>query len=752
MNFNNPFELLNSSNINNLNFHENIDKTIITYIDDLISKQKNFNDLDYFCNNRLKDYELPTHINKKNVSTNFFLDLHGSAKGKRGVIKIPENVYVIALEHNGITWSNDNISYLLERMKIQNIFNESFLKAIVTEISLLELFQLKTGLNHKSINDILNDRSLYIQKYYKVYNPNNNIDNFILQSDEKNAFYTGLYKLPTKSYIAYQKNEENKEEINESWTLVKSKSKFKSNSRLFNVSKSINETWKVISHTKIKNALFNPESEYNQDIIKKLIYPNNNNLRIEQNDYYTLHLNYLKRFKSNPKFRARLESMYTLKEDLNINVTNGTNKNKSKVLSFKNLLKKVIDKVKPTSNKPLILFCNFCTSNDKIYYPQYSFIKKENSPEFLTIISENKNENNEDNENNKLKYLNYEKYVLKNRELTLDDYNENIQRMIFDIIMCENIYNVYFNKINSKILRIKKRYNENIYEKIKDDVILYLELINEENKNMKEIKECEKRINDFYKSTNITNFYKKMEIYKSNLYKIFEENNQHLINILCSDILHETKRLFTLFNKTNIYYNSKKIYFKQIRYFYNTFYPSSYFFTGNCTNSHSFLQYVLFIVYAHTRKTIKSLVYNTFENTTFNNSNHSNIKLKDDYISRIIDIHYKHKNKKISIIFGYDRIMYNVIYDLHKIYTNNNIHFGVHKRQHKALMSDLNEYYNLYLKDKNIYKYIGNVKNDYLNIQNMFENKNYTKSDLKEIRKRSRNKYKNNNFPLLSWL
>ncbi len=138
--FNNPFNALNLSNINNIDLHHIINENIIKYSKDLIKENKSYDDFQYFCNNRLNDYELSTNINKRNVSTNFLIDLHGSAKNKKSKIIIPKNVYIIALEHNGTNWSSQTINYLFERMKLQNIYDESFIKSIITELSLLELF------------------------------------------------------------------------------------------------------------------------------------------------------------------------------------------------------------------------------------------------------------------------------------------------------------------------------------------------------------------------------------------------------------------------------------------------------------------------------------------------------------------------------------------------------------------------------------------------------------------------------------
>ncbi len=729
--FYNPFELLNSTNINNLNLQHDINRKIIQYANDLIDKRESLDNFDYFVKTRLNNYDLPTNINKRNVSTNFLLNLHGSAINKRNFIKVPKNVYLISLEHNGTIWHTKNIDYLLERIKLQNNINETFIKSIIVEQSLFELFKIKEELKEEfSIDEILNNRDLYIQKYYKVYGHNDKINDFDLNSDEKDQFYTGLFKLPVKSYIVYNQEEE----VEEGWSLVQTKKvKNKSNLERVNHSANINSKWKVISHTKIKNALYHPENEISQNIIYQLIYPNEKNIRIEQNDYYTLHLNYLERLKSNLKLEKRLESMYTLKRNLNVNVQTLKNVKKHKILSFKNILQKLIDKVKPTTSKPLILFCNFCTLNKNPYYPQDNIIKNENKNEYNhEYKSENKHESLL---NNNLIYLDYEKYVLNEKVLSKVNYIENVKKMIFDLYLCNAIYDLYIKKINKKVFNIKYNHNSSILNLIKDDINNYIKIIEETNVNKNEIKKYENRINDFYHSDYIIKLNKDIEDYKNILYENYLKNDVNIMNELCKDILYETYRLFKLLKKEKIYYNSSKRYFKEIRFFYNTFYPLSYFFTGNCTYAHTFIQYLLFIVYSHTRKVIKSFVYTTFKNlSNINNSNRVNIK--DDYISKIIDIHYKNRTKKIPIISFYDTIIYNIIYDLHKVYTNNNITFGVYKRQYKSLLIDLHEYYDLYLENKDIYEDIGNLHNVFIEPKNIFENKNYSVEKIAEIKKK----------------
>lgn len=744
MSSNNPFSLLNSSNINNLNLKHDIKSIILQYVEDLQKKNKKYNDFNYFVNNRLHDYDLPTNINNRNLSTNYYLHLHGSTHDRKGLIKIPKNVYIISLETHGKTWNSMIINYLFERMKLQNDFSESFIKSIIIETSLLELFKLqevvKNHNNNKlSIEEILNNPEIYIQKYFKVYKHNDKIHDFDLQSDEKHLFYSGLFKLPSKSYIAYQKNVEEESEENNGFVLVKSR-KGKSRNRSESINKNLNVHTKVISHRKIKEALFNPNHEINQNIIQKLLYPTNTNIRIEENDYYTVHSNYLMALKANIKFGTRLNKMGTFKRNLSINVRNLTNNAKTKVLSFKNILQKIVLKVKPTNEKPFILFCNFCTTKeDEVYYPQNNIIYNENIPS----PPPNKTENNV---RNSLIYLDYEKYVLNEHRLTKNQYLEEIQRMMFDLHLADAIGNIYINKINIKILNDNRTIETDFVNSIKNDVNEYIEIIKKDSTNILNIKYYENVINDFYNSEDI----KQLDIvilkYKNHLYQLFLQNDLNKINTLCKEILFETQRLFNNMKKAKIYYNSKKRVFKEINYFYNTFYPPIHFFTGNCTYAYTFIQYLLFIVYANTRKIIKSQIYHSFENVSnINNSNNLNIKIKDDYISRIINIHYKSRNKKIGIISYYDSILYHVIYDLHRIYTNNNVEFGVHKKQFKSLLADLGDYYHLYLKNDNIYDNIGNLSTNFVNPENVFENINYNENEMRILENRRRNSRKSNN-------
>ncbi len=747
MNFNNPFSILNSSNINNLNLKNDIHTTLLKYIKDLQKNNKKYNDFDYFVNTRLKDYDLPNHINQRNLSSNYFLHLHGSTNDKKGFIKIPKNVYIIRLENNGNTWGSLIINYLIERMKLQNDFSESFIKSIMIETSLLELFKLEEIVKNHNKEEILNNPELYIQKYFKVYKHNDKMHDFNLQSEEKHNFYSGLFKLPAKSYIAYQ--EENVEENpeNNGFILVKSKSKSKksikkeininSNSSM-NANTQVIANKQVISHRKIKDALLHPTNKINQDIIHKLLYPSITNIRIENNDYYTIHSNYLMALKANTKFGTRLNKMGSFKRNLSINVRNMRNENKTKVLSFKNILQKIILKVKPTNEKPLILFCNFCTSKEgEVYYPQNNIIKNENIP-----LPPSLNEEYENSVRSNLIYLDFEKYVLNEQKLTKNQYLEEIQRMVFDLHLADAIQNVYINKIDTKIFRsVSLSHKTQLLSNNIENINMYINLIKESQINMEQIKNYEEMINYFYKSKNIIILHGKMNYYKRNLYELFLENNINKIERLCVDILHETQRLFNNMKKSKIYYNSKKHIFKEINYFYNTFYPSKHFFSGNCTYAYTFIQYLLFIVYAHTRKVIKSLIYHSFENVSnINNSNNLNIKIKDDYISRIIDIHYKRRNKKIGIISYYDSILYNVIRDLHKIYTNNNVEFGVYKRQFKSLLADLGDYYDLYLKNNNIYENIGNLSLNFVNPEHIFENRNYNEYELNILENRRKNK------------
>jgi hypothetical protein len=746
MNYNNPFSILNSSNIDNLELQHNIKDIITNYAKDLINKKKSYSDFEYFCNTRLKDYDLPNNINHHNLSNNYYLHLHGSTKEKKGGFKIPNNVYIILLENYGKTWNSKIINYLLERMKLQNNFDENMIKSIIIETSLLELFRLQEEVKNKnnnqlSIEEILNNEELYIQKYFKIYKANDKINDFELTSEEKNHFYSGLFKLPAKSYIAYQGKNQNHN--NNGFTLVKSKKRvYKRN---INSSGSINENWKVISHTKIKNALLHPDNEINKNIIHQLLYPSITNIRVEENDYYTLHVNYLRTLKENPKFRLRLEKMHTLQRDLRVNVKSLSNVKKTKVLYFKNMLQKIITKAKPTNEKPFILFCNFCTVHkNKKYYPQNEIIKNENENQ-----NQNENQNRNENENqnrnktNTFIYLDYETY---GKKLTKNKYLEEIQRIIFDLYLANAVQNIYINKINKKVYGLSFTKYVGLINSVINDINKYIELIENNSENMEEIKKYEKNINDFYNSEDINHFHNIIYRYKNDLYQLFLENNMYKINILCEEILFETQRLFNDFKKRKIFYNSKKRVFKEINYFYNTFYPSIHFFTGNCTYAYTFIQYLLFIVYAHTRKVIKSLVYHTFENVThINNSNYLNMEIKDDFISRIINIHYKRRNKKFGIILYYDSILYNVIYDLHKIYTNNNLEFGVHKRQFKSLLVDLGDYYHLYLKNDAIYENIGNLLNNYITPEHIFENRNYTENELRILENRNKNGLNVNN-------
>lgn len=735
MNFNNPFSILNSSNINNLNLKhskDDMNKSIIRYVKDLIHNKKEYNDLDYFCNTRLNDYQLSNSIHKDNLSTNYYLHLHGSTKDKKGFLRIPNNVYIISLENYGKTWNSQIIHYLIERMKLQNDFSESFIKSIIIETSLLELFELQKVVNNNqiSIEEILNNNQLYIQKYFKVYKANDRLNDFELSSEEKHNFYSGLFKLPAKSYIVYKKNVKENGENNE-FTLIKSKkskNKSQSLSKKINInsSASINSNWKVMSHRKIKDALLNPKNKLNQDLIHQLIYPSDINIRIEKNDYYTIHLKYLTTLKTNLKFIGRFEKMHTLQTNLSVNVKTLSNSKKTKIVSFKNILQKLVFKEKPTNEKPLILFCNFCTiNNEQKYYPQNDIVKNDIFPSPPLLLEQTLNRK----ANNKI-FLDYEKYVLNEHKLSKNQYLEEIQRMIFDLHLADAVLNIYINKINSKLFNIKIKTNLNLMYYIKKNIYKYIELIKKDSENIEEIKAHENVINDFYNSEKIEYFDNIILKYKDYLYQTFLENDINKINMLCLDILHETQRLFKNMKKNQIYYNSKKRIFKEINYFYNTFYPPIHFFTANCTYSYSFIQYLLFIVYAHIRKVIKSLVYHSFENISYiNNSNNLNMKIKDDYISRIINIHYKYRNKKNPFISYYDSILYHVIYDLHKIYTNNHTEFSLHKKQFKSLLGDLGDYYDLYLKNNYIYENSRDLSNNFINPENVFQNRNYNENE-----------------------
>ncbi len=724
MNFNNPFNILNSSNINDLNFHESIDEKIVEYVTDLRNNEELYHDFNYFIKTRLNDYELSNKMNKSNLSTNYLLTLHGKAKDKKARIRIPKNVYLISLEENGTLWNSTIIGYLRERIKLQNIINESFIKSITIELSLLELFRIKRYLLENnnidlSIEEIMNNKSYYIQKYFKVYKPNDRIDDFILSSDEKKAFYSGLFKLPTKSYIIYN-NEDNNENNNENgWTFVKSKKKS-------NVNSNVNSKWKIISYHKIKEALFKPKN--NENIIKKLLYPNDSNIRVEENDYYTIHLKYLEELKSNEKMRKKLKSMYTLKKNLKINVKNMGNNKRTKLISFKDLLEKIIYKTKPTQNKPCILFCNFCTNKKYPYYPQDSIIKNEDIPPLNENENENKKEKENENENKQenkqdssipILYLDYEKYVLNGR-ISKYNYIKNVNKVLFDLYLCLNIYEKYISKICKKYIRYHYNSTENVL--IKDmikNIKLYVKEITKRNGNKITIKKYENIINDFYKNKNnfhsfINNYNDLINICKTKLHDLFLENDLNTMNELCNDILHETQRIFYQFKKNNIYYNSNKRYFTELSFFYNTFYPFSFIFTGNCTYSYSFIQYLLFIVYSHFRKITKSILY--YQNNY--NLNENNKSIKNDYIDEIIESYYQNQNEYETIskvINHYDSIIRNVIRDLHKVYTNNNSSFGQSRKQHKFLLADLDNYYDLYLHDENLYnEFQNNVNTNFL--------------------------------------
>ncbi len=380
---NNPFNLLSIPNINNLNLYHNINDEILEYSNDLINKRASYNSFGFFFYNRLNKYNLPTNINNSIKSKNYVLRLHGAVTNKNDKIKIPPNVYIISLENYGKTWSSTTINYLFERMELQNNINESFIRSIIIEMSLLELFKLfdLQKSNRKSIRSILLNKDYYIQKYFKVYQPNDLISNFILQTEEHNYFYTGLSKLPTKSYIAYNVvNNGSNHQVNNNpnpWIQVKSKSKSKQQVKnVVNHNVNINNHWKVISHNAIKNALLNPYEKNNIQIIHKLLVPSNDYIRIEQNDYYTLHFNYLNRLKSEPKFEKRLRKMYTFVHNLNINVKTSINRTKTKQIYFKDIIMKLYKKENPTSNNPLVIFCKFCTSyKNNTYYPQDDLIQ-----------------------------------------------------------------------------------------------------------------------------------------------------------------------------------------------------------------------------------------------------------------------------------------------------------------------------------------------------------------------------------------
>ncbi len=354
-------------NLNNSNhFKFNINKDINNHINNMIKnelEEKPEEDNVYkfadFLEYELKKYDLPKNICNDENSNEYYLSSHGGITKtlNRDNFEIPDNVYIISLEREGLLWASLELEYLFIRMCVQNMISQKFMDTIITETMKFELNILKKMIKVDKLKKYL--ENFYFTKYFKIYGPGEEFTDYGLTTEENKKFYTGLFKLPIKTSIV---NSSTGEKI--------------INSGEFN--RLLTEVPEIINDNYIDKLL-------------KCLKPDDyvNEMMIQHNDYYTFHYNYLQKMKNNNKISNMTNKMFSFK-DLGVDIKNGRNYRKTKKVYFKDIINKLMEKNNPTEDNPLIILCNFCTKSirDTNKYPQnilktvYNFTTLPNSPIF----------------------------------------------------------------------------------------------------------------------------------------------------------------------------------------------------------------------------------------------------------------------------------------------------------------------------------------------------------------------------------
>jgi hypothetical protein len=416
----NPFSALNTSQSCNSNitneFRHNDVKHIEWIIEETLKelKEKPKKEMymgDFRFQQFLRNIDLPKTICRKEKN-HYILSTHGGLSGytvgRTREFTIPENVYLISFDHNGLFPINNKIEYLKLRMGIQNRLQNSFLEKITEEIIKDEIRKLllKGIQKEKLYPSLLNHQTIkyFITKNFRTFGPGEIFKNYNLTSEENSKFVSGLFKLPIQPILV------SKESENQNWTISMNDETFKNDIIYLN--------------------------EENIGNIQFLIHPTfKNNILIQKNEYYTFHQNYLGEIKRIESLSDKMRNMHSF-EELGVTVKTSTNSTHTKKIHLKDLIEKLVQIKQPSSEDPIVIFCAFCTKTpDSHNYPQNNIL--------YTIPNEiptfNHNNNNIQGQFNRIRQNFQSNVMIPNSNITnyqiLQNYN------LFDPNLANRGYN-----------------------------------------------------------------------------------------------------------------------------------------------------------------------------------------------------------------------------------------------------------------------------------------------------------------------